>query len=163
MVAGDAGGGCSPQVRGCSLQIQPSMRVGVVFPAGAGVFPAHGLEQIAPHGVPRRCGGVPMHKKRHMSKVQCSPQVRGCSLEGQAAGFASIVFPAGAGVFPCFHTGNRVIKGVPRRCGGVPSCSVLTTSRCTCSPQVRGCSHFHILYGASPLVFPAGAGVFLVV
>ncbi len=71
-----------------------------------------------------------------------------------------IVFPAGAGVF---LSGNPRPCGffcVPRRCGGVPLCSLFSSAGGSCSPQVRGCSSGVRFSPRKTSVFPAGAGVF---
>ncbi len=131
-----------------------------VFPAGAGVFPSKTRHGFAGDSVPRRCGGVPLDGEALLVPILCSPQVRGCSFVGLCSFQSPLVFPAGAGVFLTRPRGPHHTPCVPRRCGGVPSCSPVTASSMACSPQVRGCSNAPAPGASSNAVFPAGAGVF---
>ncbi len=152
---------CSPQVRGCSCLQVSQLRCPGVFPAGAGVF----LKDIPSvrliFSVPRRCGGVPAYRRELHKVNKCSPQVRGCSHAATTPGPATTVFPAGAGVFPAFQLQVVRVIRVPRRCGGVPRNFNTYLLRCWCSPQVRGCSLRVAIDQFWVAVFPAGAGVFL--
>ncbi len=87
--------------------------------------------------------------------------MRGCSLFLFPPTMQTLVFPAGAGVFPdpCRHPAE--LFRVPRRCGGVPLAGLEFKAYSLCSPQVRGCSPHIIRTIHYLLVFPAGAGVFL--
>ncbi len=135
-------------------------RKSLVFPAGAGVFPTPAKKWTARASVPRRCGGVPGAHVCCDQALECSPQVRGCSLSHVVLAMCRIVFPAGAGVFPQSFGIVANTGCVPRRCGGVPMDLSFLAQQLLCSPQVRGCSLVPgtgIPFGE---VFPAGAGVF---
>ena len=75
----------------------------------------------------------------------------------------SEVFPAHAGVF-LFRLATRRPKScLPRACGGVSAYVNLSASRDESSPRMRGCFLFHSPWLESAIVFPAHAGVFLVI
>lgn len=89
------------------------------FPASAGVFLEHGIEQGKEQEVPRICGGVSQMRISSHSEPQSSPHLRGCFLASHRNHRGPPKFPASAGVFPWPWSWSDPRLSVPRRCGGV--------------------------------------------
>ena len=112
-----------------------------------------------------------------------SPQARGCFYNFQIYWARDPVFPAGAGVFLIDGEELREVQSLPRRRGGVSiaSCPIRhlipsspqargcfrNGGSCLApnasSPQARGCFRACDKIQTNTKVFPAGAGVFLIV
>ena len=68
----------SPHTRGCFLTYGLNEKKRLVFPAYAGVFPAHRILHNSEYGLPRIRGGVSQHLLIYRSKPMSSPHTRGC-------------------------------------------------------------------------------------
>ena len=152
----------SPHTRGCSLQIQHRIIERPVFPAYAGMFLLiqGGFQSDA--GFPRIRGDVPVNKAVKDVGTVFSPHTRGCS-EHLPGWFGSDgVFPAYAGMFLRLSCRFAKRLSFPRIRGDVPRFVYPQVEQQLFSPHTRGCSSHYIL-GSCPIsVFPAYAGMFLI-
>ena len=133
-----------------------------VFPAQAGVFPDFD-DLIADYwGLPRASGGVSIRKIATKSSSMSSPRKRGCfSLSAEIEAITT-VFPAQAGVFPSKPTQCPPAFRLPRASGGVSVPFFARTDADASSPRKRGCFQRSRPQRAEHRVFPAQAGVFLI-
>ena len=74
-----------------------------------------------------------------------------------------MVFPAGAGVILSCKAFNSFVRSFPRRCGGDPLFREKWLFYSKFSPQVRGWSRGLLISLPFAKVFPAGAGVILII
>ena len=89
--------------------------------------------------------------------------MRGCSADRLAGCLEPEVFPAYAGMFPVRAIRALGVGGFPRVCGDVPKLKTSSKASTTFSPRMRGCSLFTGDLNFRDQVFPAYAGMFLVV
>ena len=108
-------------------------------------------------------GDVPSLQTHIKIRQEFSPRARGCSDQTVSCSSPDVVFPACAGMFrsmiSCFSSGTSF----PRVRGDVPFWLPRTRKRTRFSPRARGCSCGH---GYEPVhggVFPACAGMFLLI
>ena len=97
------------------------------------------------------------------SDSEYSPRKRGCFQINQVTADWIKVFPAQAGVFlnPVQQTSST--NGIPRASGGVSLSLSRPLMRWTYSPRKRGCFRRLLAREPMPAVFPAQAGVFLMI
>ena len=112
---------------------------------------------------PRVCGDVPSLLLAWLNMLRFSPRVRGCSAYHRGHPRDQFVFPACAGMFLKTQHLSCPPLGFPRVCGDVPSGSPLLIDRIEFSPRVRGCSAGQGACCVVDRVFPACAGMFLIV
>ena len=72
----------SPRKRGCFLVRVAHAHIDVVFPAQAGVFPAHSCRKQPLRCLPRASGGVSSCCRRFLLGPRSSPRKRGCFQQG---------------------------------------------------------------------------------
>ena len=130
----------SPRARGCSLFELSLLISGIVFPACAGMFPAH--QNIYPPSAcfPRVRGDVPPTWLRCRATGKFSPRARGCSPVPHHTVACYHVFPACAGMFRREGHHGRYRYGFPRVRGDVPALNQHTAMMQAFSPRARGCS-----------------------
>ena len=153
----------SPRARGCSFARAYGNRRTTVFPACAGMFRSRATRVTWYSRFPRVRGDVPRMPRRPQQPPGFSPRARGCSALHQLGGGPQRVFPACAGMFLCEHKPRSGWLGFPRVRGDVPCPAFYRFKIKSFSPRARGCSFRH--QGTCPRcsVFPACAGMFLVV
>ena len=110
----------SPHARGCSHLLHTPAGEPKVFPACAGMFRISELAWRLEFGFPRMRGDVPEKCPVEKMKTQFSPHARGCSASLLSASLNRRVFPACAGMFPCFRVPVNDEKRFPRMRGDVP-------------------------------------------
>ena len=150
----------SPRTRGCSHARQERPPWESVFPAHAGVFPDNRCRVAGERRLPRARGGVPGLGVPVYKAAPSSPRTRGCSHGTHTPLVTLSVFPAHAGVFPCWSSGASSGICLPRARGGVPASFVMNVSYSSSSPRTRGCSRTIFRIVRVDQVFPAHAGVF---
>ena len=89
----------SPRARGCSCVGRNGFTINFVFPACAGMFLLSAIDRELQSCFPRVRGDVPKPEADAPAVVVFSPRTRGCSGVVVAAGPASGIFPACAGMF----------------------------------------------------------------
>ena len=153
----------SPRARGCSSSRCSAVLPSRVFPACAGMFRSLWFELGDPIGFPRVRGDVPCVPSLSNPIVVFTPRARGCSVLSDLQQDGQYVFPACAGMFPWAIVENGPIKRFPRVRGDVPTAVSDALKSGQFSPRARGCS-FQVA-GASNQepVFPACAGMFLLI
>ncbi|MFC9009078.1 transposase, partial [Streptomyces albidoflavus] len=114
-------GGCSPRVRGWSLELQVERREFSVLPACAGVVLYEAAYLEADNSAPRVCGGGPVWAACTRARGRCSPRVRGWPRRRQVLLAPGGVFSVYAGVVPPRWSAPRCPSHAPCACGGVPS------------------------------------------
>ena len=112
-------------------------------------------------GFPRIRGDVPLKPYEARGLCKFSPHTRGCSCEYGFAQFVSEVFPAYAGMFRISQRRVCQCLSFPRIRGDVPHPLVLARRSIMFSPHTRGCSLTDKHLGGGNIVFPAYAGMFL--
>ena len=151
----------SPHTRGC---FQDPCLTGTrcsVFPAYAGVFPRSCQVIIHPPRLPRIRGGVSIMHPSYNSSRASSPHTRGCFFSAHSIHTPAEVFPAYAGVFLAYCPGYFIDSGLPRIRGGVSGQNVSFSDIEKSSPHTRGCFSSPRALRLRLRVFPAYAGVFL--
>ena len=131
----------SPHTRGCSSMNDFGRRRAQRFPRIRGDVPEFG--SISPGQ-----GGF-------------SPHTRGCSASGNPAATLIGVFPAYAGMFLVPRLCGTQGSSFPRIRGDVPSMVGVIGAWVTFSPHTRGCSELLGHSSVATTVFPAYAGMFL--
>lgn len=130
-----------------------------VFPAGAGVNLIPSCIRRKRVRFPRQCGGQPPLHLHDGELLPFSPPVRGSTLKFKTFIRVHLVFPASAGVNPCYCLLLTRLQSFPRRCGGQPSRIAWRTPSLTFSPPVRGSPYHSSRSSDDRKVFPADAGV----
>ena len=92
-----------------------------------------------------------------------SPRKRGCFCGLRAGRYLVVVFPAQAGVFPYNLEPKDVLHSLPRASGGVSRTRYRLPGYRRSSPRKRGCFCGYYYPLGLFWVFPAQAGVFLLV
>ena len=133
----------SPHARGCSLHACRYFRGHHVFPACAGMFRAYPSPVTDTIGFPRMRGDVPVRNACSLIRRKFSPHARGCSFHSLRTWSNNVCFP--------------------RMRGDVPSARHAAVRSVAFSPHARGCSDGFSLRYLHDYVFPAYAGMFLVV
>ena len=105
----------------------------------------------------------PSSKPAHQGKRWFSPRARGCSGKFTVTVARLLVFPACAGMFRVRYFGHVQQERFPRVRGDVPIQAIASEAKTPFSPRARGCSEFAKALGVSHDVFPACAGMFLMV
>ena len=85
------------------------------------MFPVAQDHRQGCRGFPRMRGDVPEKCPVEKMKTQFSPHARGCSASLLSASLNRRVFPACAGMFPCFRVPVNDEKRFPRMRGDVPN------------------------------------------
>ena len=111
----------SPHTRGCSLNLVSKMKLSMVFPAYAGMFPGTKRGFQKTHSFPRIRGDVPFVINTTPQGVEFSPHTRGCSYQMTLPGGFFARFP-------------RIRGDVPKRIRCVQLVLLF-------SPHTRGCSY----------------------
>ena len=153
----------SPRTRGCSAYPQPYSKPQAVFPAHAGMFLHGGAASTKSGCFPRARGDVPSPVNGLIRWPLFSPRTRGCSCRGLCKCCYNHVFPAHAGMF----RGHRIFASssrcFPRARGDVPINCVSSALCMKFSPRTRGCSSVAHRLKMCRRVFPAHAGMFLLI
>ena len=110
---------------------------------------------------PRIRGDVPCQASHSWFLWEFSPHTRGCSVARSLQNQRRIVFPAYAGMFRDLSTIDRISPGFPRIRGDVPGCTPAPGKPAEFSPHTRGCSDKNRKEWLPGSVFPAYAGMFL--
>ena len=147
MCGGDPEGGAepdlltsfSPHVRGWSYCQNGKSLPPRLFPACAGVIPAHARKHLLLSSFPRMCGGDPYCWRLYWFGFVFSPHVRGWS---------SFILLA-----------SKVPPTFPRMCGGDPGKNWWHKHDFHFSPHVRGWSSLMKVVSPKEVLFPACAGV----
>ena len=113
--------------------------------------------------LPRIRGGVSNAIYYFYQASRSSPHTRGCFQRSARSRGGAQVFPAYAGVFLNPAKLLKIFLSLPRIRGGVSVSPRATTAYFRSSPHTRGCFHLHDACARWRDVFPAYAGVFLVV
>ena len=134
-----------------------------VFPACAGMFPVS-LPTV-PQGArfPRMRGDVPSILPLETISAMFSPHARGCSGNHHMFEQLKQVFPACAGMFPNLPSESNACTRFPRMRGDVPQSLSKRKANTVFSPHARGCSRLRVRRQLRHHVFPACAGMFLLV
>ena len=133
-----------------------------VFPAYAGMFLGRFVAALLLGRFPRIRGDVPPDHIWPSLQPPFSPHTRGCSAERQATPPQDRVFPAYAGMFLFLDDPPHAPMCFPRIRGDVPATGMPVQPNYTFSPHTRGCSLFTAAAYIGRPVFPAYAGMFLV-
>ena len=134
-----------------------------VFPAHAGMF-RNGLYSTgARECFPRARGDVPLQSGLYAQYKAFSPRTRGCSAPEWPICPVQSVFPAHAGMFLRFGMMFTPVKRFPRARGDVPPSPPTPALVSWFSPRTRGCSGYQSSYAVPHAVFPAHAGMFLII
>ena len=151
----------SPHTRGCFLHRAMRIHGQLVFPAYAGVFPFRHSARPTSRSLPRIRGGVSNPIQRLKSCVRVFPAYAGVFPSYKLILNGTPVFPAYAGVFPTRPACRGSADRLPRIRGGVSDATGSDALLVWSSPHTRGC--FSPLSQGAGLfvVFPAYAGVFL--
>ena len=153
----------SPHTRGCSSSPHQFRGTRRVFPAYAGMFRFDRPGHDRCDGFPRIRGDVPGVKNAVDRVKTFSPHTRGCSGRFGTFGRQNHVFPAYAGMFRSSPADNNKKSCFPRIRGDVPPTCKCATARDLFSPHTRGCSGVRFEYVRLINVFPAYAGMFLII
>ena len=112
---------------------------------------------------PRIRGDVPSSWLRISPIREFSPHTRGCSGGRFGGNHLGGVFPAYAGMFRRYHDQPNICRSFPRIRGDVPRRAQAEYVKALFSPHTRGCSDALARPRMEPEVFPAYAGMFLLV
>ena len=112
---------------------------------------------------PRIRGDVPFSPRVASTPPKFSPHTRGCSGRSCFSSASRAVFPAYAGMFLANRAGRSRLPGFPRIRGDVPFAPSILLGMNWFSPHTRGCSPGVIYVAEKAPVFPAYAGMFLIV
>ena len=132
----------------------------MAFPAYAGMFPDVHSSRTPQGRFPRVCGDVSESYPPLGELVWLSPRMRGCFSVAVVMLWATLAFPAYAGMFLVFGIVLSPCTCFPRVCGDV---SVLLNSGSAVwelSPRMRGCFRVAFEADRSLEAFPAYAGMF---
>ena len=111
---------------------------------------------------PRVRGDVPQSRVLLRHPPWFSPRARGCSRFDETLDRFDGVFPACAGMFPTPKVRRLGGSSFPRVRGDVPMCVTSSDQGAPFSPRARGCSMFDPFMKGWEKVFPACAGMFLI-
>ena len=111
---------------------------------------------------PRIRGDVPYAAPELVTEPPFSPHTRGCSVLLAPVWCTATVFPAYAGMFRRTPAKRNNKDCFPRIRGDVPYCKKLGLVFEKFSPHTRGCSGNARFAAPVPQVFPAYAGMFLI-
>ncbi len=112
---------------------------------------------------PRVRGDVPNPHHHPGISPPFSPRARGCSVGNELATIKTYVFPACAGMFPQPAAPRSSRSRFPRVRGDVPVSNGLGNRAEQFSPRARGCSWVYRTERGKKFVFPACAGMFLLI
>ena len=157
----DFRGTFSPHTRGCSWCAPPAVDDSIVFPAYAGMFRSPWGFRQGSIRFPRIRGDVPCTSRTRRVGTWFSPHTRGCSVERHPFTRHVLVFPAYAGMFREMPRLLPFCLGFPRIRGDVPIKVALPVICDVFSPHTRGCSVDDLAVKVVATVFPAYAGMFL--
>ena len=127
------------------------------------MFRNHHRDRCYTTGFPRVCGDVPGCGITLLIPPGFSPRMRGCSYWGCDQRRRRCVFPAYAGMFRGGRRSGRGSGCFPRVCGDVPLDPKKLRETYPFSPRMRGCSVSPYKSPTPWFVFPAYAGMFLLV
>ena len=108
-------------------------------------------------------GDVPAELDKQDVMDEFSPRARGCSAATGRPYSIETVFPACAGMFLAKKLRRAGIQGFPRVRGDVPAVVQTGTWPAPFSPRARGCSPADTVSKPADAVFPACAGMFLLI
>ena len=154
-------GAFSPRARGCSRGADGAILAADVFPACAGMFLTRGAEDTTRPGFPRVRGDVPHPTSPQTHVREFSPRARGCSYTRPPRTASKLVFPACAGMFLSVMVSIVLPASFPRVRGDVPLGGLNGAMERWFSPRARGCSEVTEKLRQAGIVFPACAGMFL--
>ena len=116
-----------------------------------------------PDSLPRVRGGVSDEFGKAVVRCPSSPRPRGCFSSLSAPVLFRPVFPASAGVFPIGKRAFCRAVCLPRVRGGVSTHRLRQADSTLSSPRPRGCFLVDEQHSGIGNVFPASAGVFLLI
>ena len=127
------------------------------------MFRQHQCQQQTQPRFPRVRGDVPRFIWKATPAKRFSPRARGCSCTVTRTTSTVKVFPACAGMFPSPTGLPDLLTCFPRVRGDVPVAGKIIEAVFKFSPRARGCSPYARNRRSPQRVFPACAGMFLIV
>ena len=153
----------SPHERGWSCWQKQEISEKIVFPAWAGMILTPQLKKYNYVGIPRMSGDDPRFRGKNMSHIAYSPHERGWSQTPARKAYGQRVFPAWAGMIPQAKERWKLLDCIPRMSGDDPLFINLFGGFFMYSPHERGWSFFWAVSKHFGYVFPAWAGMILLV
>ena len=130
-----------------------------IFPADAGVNLVCIADPCMTEYIPRGCGGEPLYPYMTVLQELYSPRMRGWTPVRSIASPTVTIFPADAGVNLIPFGKYSPANDIPRGCGGEPLSRPALRYSHEYSPRMRGWTFRPVLILIKMDIFPADAGV----